>query len=112
MKAYIPESQLMRFISLAENKKELATSLANHFLSLALENNLIGCYKTIVKRLGINEEERFLAPRDAQQESTAKAVVDLKKHIVNLETNVIMWLSCSVHRAKSNHWQDSTLPIS
>lgn len=77
----------MRFINLVETKKELATSLATHFMDLALKNNLIGCYKTIVKKLAIYEEQKFLVPRDQQQESSAKAVVDLKKHIVSLETN-------------------------
>ena len=88
VKPYIPESQIMRFLYLIDIKKELSLTLANHFMELALNNNLTGCYNAIMKKLGIAEEERFSVRRDAQQEATAKVVVDLRKNIVSLTNNV------------------------
>jgi hypothetical protein len=91
VKNYSPESQVMRFLNLIDtNRKELALTTADYFLSLCLDKNLIGSYKTIVKKLDLAEDPKYIAKRDALQESVAKAVVDLKKHIVSLSNNVLI----------------------
>jgi hypothetical protein len=57
VKNYSPESQVMRFLNLIDtNRKELALTTADYFLSLCLDKNLIGSYKTIVKKLDLAED--------------------------------------------------------
>lgn len=51
---YSPASQIMRFMHLLDtNQKDLANEVVHYFLDLALKNNLVGCYKTIVNKLNV-----------------------------------------------------------
>jgi hypothetical protein len=81
----------MRLLNLIDtNRKKLARAIANYFLVLCLDKNITGCYKTIIKKLELEMDLKYIAKIDALQESMAKAVVDLKKHIVSLSNNILI----------------------
>lgn len=78
--------------------------LVEGFLQLALDNKLIGCYKSIVKRSGIEEPSRYIEARNIQQEAVAKTVVDLKKNIVSITERVLLNISRRSRLESSCRW--------